>query len=70
MIGVYDWSGNYVSKITLDLAVANYEPENISVVGDKIYITVYDYYHDSDGVWSKQAFVYTTNAEALTAATE
>lgn len=70
MIGVYDWSGKYVSKITLDLAVADYEPECISVVGDKIYITVYDYYHDDAGVWSKQAYIYTTNAEALTAATE
>lgn len=70
MIGVYDWSGKYVSKITLDLAVADYEPECISVVGDKIYITVYDYYHDDAGVRSKQAYIYTTNAEALTAATE
>lgn len=37
VINVYDWDGNFVSWIKLDLT-NDIEPENISVVGDDIYI--------------------------------
>ncbi len=37
VITVYDWDGNYVSLIHLDI-LGGEEPENISVVGDDIYV--------------------------------
>lgn len=36
MIFVYDWSGNFITKIPLGIKA--YEPENISLVGDTFYI--------------------------------
>ncbi len=36
VITVYDWSGKFVTLISLDVTA---EPENISVVGDTIYVT-------------------------------
>ena len=36
VITVYDWSGTFVSLINLD--VGNEEPENISIIGDKLYV--------------------------------
>ncbi len=39
-IYVYDWEGNFVTKI--DFMGKGYEPENLSVVGDTIYVSVND----------------------------
>ena len=35
MLFVYDWDGNFITKITLGI---EYEPENISLIGDTFYI--------------------------------
>lgn len=43
VIGVYDWEGNFVTLIELDLPSDEYEPENISVVGNDIYIGGYNW---------------------------
>lgn len=42
VITVYDWSGNFITLIDLDL-LTNIEPENISVVDDVIYIGCSDF---------------------------
>ena len=43
IIVVYDWYGTFVTKIDLSQLV-EYEPENVSVVGDTIYVTDVLYY--------------------------
>ena len=35
MLFVYDWDGNFVTKIILGI---EYEPENLSLVGDTFYM--------------------------------
>ena len=37
VLSVYDWDGNLITVI--ELSVGSIEPENISVIGDGIYIT-------------------------------
>lgn len=39
-IYVYDWAGNFVTKI--DFFAKGYEPENLSVVGDTLFVSVND----------------------------
>ena len=43
IIVVYDWYGTFVTKIDLSQLV-EYEPENVSVVGDTIFVTDVLYY--------------------------
>lgn len=38
VMGVYDWDGNFVTKITLNQISTLYEPENVSVIGNTIYV--------------------------------
>jgi hypothetical protein len=40
-IVVYDWFGNYKSLISLDAIAKTIEPENISVVGNTIYVAAW-----------------------------
>ncbi len=37
VIMIYDWEGKFINKVSLDLV--GVEPENLSIVGDKIYIS-------------------------------
>lgn len=67
VIVVYDWFGNCVSQIEFtldsDAVLTMPEPENISVVGDTIYVTAY-----TAGVLSSQTEVYVTDASNLATA--
>lgn len=40
-IAVYDWSGNYITRITVNVDGLK-EPENISIVDGEIYITIWN----------------------------
>lgn len=61
VIAVYDWSGAFVSTITLDIQTDSHiiESENISVVGDKIYIMVAEVVGTAANPTDKPANVYT-----------
>lgn len=65
IIGIYDWDGNFVTTITLDkIAVGLYEPENISVIGDTIYIGCYNKASGNTDVFTLKDFVpYTETAD-------
>lgn len=40
VIMIYDWDGNFIRQVKLSIP-SSYEPENITVVGDEIYVGVY-----------------------------
>lgn len=65
IIGIYDWDGNFVTTISLDkIAVGLYEPENISVIGDTIYIGCYNKASGGTDVFTLKDFVpYTATTD-------
>jgi hypothetical protein len=67
VIVVYDWFGCFVTKIDLS-NVVDYEPENISIVGDSIYVTDVFYYNTElfgKEIELTRAYVYIIDASAL-----
>lgn len=59
-IAVYNWSGAFINLIYLDIqSGANIiEPENISVVGDTVYVSVAECWGTSQNPTKKEANVY------------
>lgn len=67
VIVVYDWFGCFVTKIDLS-NVVDYEPENISIVGNSIYVTDVFYYNTElfgQEIELTRAYVYKIDASAL-----
>jgi len=64
VIVVYDWYGCFVTKISLE-SVLNYEPENISIVGNSIYVTDVFYYDIPIIGEVTRAYIYKIDASAL-----
>ena len=67
VIVVYDWFGCFVTKIDLS-NVVDYEPENISIVGNSIYVTDVFYYNTElfgKEIELTRAYVYKIDASAL-----
>ena len=67
VIVVYDWFGCFVTKIDLS-NVVDYEPENISIVGDSIYVTDVFYYNTElfgKEIELTRAYVYKIDASSL-----
>lgn len=67
VIVVYDWYGCFVTKIDLS-NVVDYEPENISVVGNSIYVTDVFYYNTElfgKEIELTRAYVYKIDASVL-----
>ena len=67
VIVVYDWFGCFVTKIDLS-NVVDYEPENISIVGNSIYVTDVFYYNTElfgKEIELTRAYVYKIDASSL-----
>lgn len=67
VIVVYDWFGCFVTKIDLS-NVVDYEPENISIVGNSIYVTDVFYYNTElfgKEIELTRAYVYKIDASVL-----
>lgn len=65
IIVVYDWFGQFISKIELNDSLSyissSYEPENISIANDNIYVAVWNKSNQKD------AYLYTIPTNTLTA---
>ena len=62
---MYNWSGEFINLIHLDIqSNANIiEPENISVVGNTIYVSVAECWGTSQNPTRKEANVYSFTVE-------